>query len=156
MNKNRIGKKRWLLLLFCLYFQIAFSYGGKSKDARSKTETLKQVQSKQKITGMVTYDKMPMEGVTITVKGKNITTFSGTDGKYSIEAESGDALVFSFMGFKTVAVVVDNRSVISVALQEDATTLKEVTVNAGYYTVKEKERTEVFLKLPLKILKDNP
>jgi TonB-dependent SusC/RagA subfamily outer membrane receptor len=36
---------------------------------------------------------------------------------------------------------VNNRSLINITLQEDATTLKEVVINAGYYNTTEKERT---------------
>jgi len=64
-------------------------------------------------------------------------------------------LVFTFIGYKEVAITVDSRSVIAITMVEDATTLKEVTINAGYYTVKEKERTGSIAKIAVKILKSN-
>lgn len=65
-------------------------------------------------------------------------------------------LLFSFTGFKTVEVTVDNRSILDIAMQEDTTALKEVTVNAGYYNVKEKERTGSISKITYKDIEKQP
>jgi len=44
---------------------------------------------------------MPLPGVAITVKGKNMGTSTDMNGNYSINASSTDELIFIFFGFET-------------------------------------------------------
>ena len=60
------------------------------------------------------------------------------------------------MGFKTVTIPVDGRKVINIQLQEDITALQEVRVNAGYYSVKESERTGSIAKITAKDIEKQP
>ncbi|MDX1720813.1 MAG: carboxypeptidase-like regulatory domain-containing protein, partial [Salegentibacter mishustinae] len=54
------------------------------------------------ITGtVVDEDGLPLPGVTVLVKGTNQGTQTDFDGNYSIEANQGDVLVYSFVGMKT-------------------------------------------------------
>ncbi|MGL2965900.1 SusC/RagA family TonB-linked outer membrane protein [Flavobacterium sp. XGLA_31] len=162
MNKNCIGKGRWLFaILLCLYFQIAFSHGSKKQEARNKITFSGQQSAisqttQQQIYGIVSDANGVLPGVTIAIKGTNTSTITDNLGKYSIKANEGDVLVFTFIGYATVAVTVDSRSVYDVTMQEDATTLKEVTVNAGYYKVKDKERTGSIAKITSKELEQQP
>jgi len=110
----------------------------------------------QTITGTVTYNNMPMTGVTITVKGKNTTVLSGEDGKFSIAANGNDILIFEYLGFKTQTVAINNKTNLTVTLEEDINDLKEVTVNAGYYKVKDKERTGSISKITSKDIENQP
>jgi len=115
-----------------------------------------EAQQQITITGKVTFDNMPMAGVTITVKGKTITAISGENGNYSITAEPIDTLIFSYTGFKSVEVPINGRLIINTELQEDVTSLKEVTINAGYYSVKDKERTGSISKITSKDIEQQP
>jgi TonB-linked SusC/RagA family outer membrane protein len=73
----------------------------------------------------------PMPGVSILEKGTNNGTTTDTNGKYSLNvSDEGSILVFSFIGFATQEVTVGARSVVDVALAEDATQLSEVVVTA--------------------------
>ncbi|CAM4145680.1 SusC/RagA family TonB-linked outer membrane protein [Flavobacterium weaverense] len=108
------------------------------------------------ITGTITDGIGPMPGVTITVKGRSTTTISDYTGQYSITASPTDVLVFSFMGFKTVEVVISSQKIVNIQLKEDATALQEVRVNAGYYSVKEKERTGSIAKITAKDIETQP
>ncbi|NDV17679.1 SusC/RagA family TonB-linked outer membrane protein [Muricauda sp. TY007] len=83
----------------------------------------------------------PLAGVNLVVKSKHIGTMSGLDGSFTINADPTDVLVFSMVGFKTLTVPIGGREDILVSLEEDVTVLGEVVLNAGYYTVSEKERT---------------
>lgn len=83
----------------------------------------------------------PLVGVNLVVESKHIGTISGLDGSFSIQASPTDVLVFSMVGFKTLSVPISGREEIEVFLEEDVTALGEVVLNAGYYTVTEKERT---------------
>ncbi|THV57290.1 TonB-dependent receptor [Flagellimonas alvinocaridis] len=56
----------------------------------------------QEVTGTVYDDQnIPLPGVSILLKGTTIGTITDFDGKYTIEASSGDVLVFSYVGFNT-------------------------------------------------------
>lgn len=98
-------------------------------------------QSKQQITGTVTDAAGSLPSVTVIVKGTNTSTVTDEKGNFSITANSTDILVFSFLGYTTQEITVRNQTSIKVILSEDSTQLKEVTINAGYYSVKDKERT---------------
>lgn len=70
------------------------------------------------IRGKVTErDGTPMIGVTIQVKkNKAVGTVTGVDGSYTIRAEKGDILVYSFIGMVTQEVPVGDRTTINVVL----------------------------------------
>lgn len=124
---------------------------------RQKLAPLQKDQSiQQQITGTVSDSNSVLAGVTITIKGKAVSTISDAKGSYSIAAEPNDVLVFSFIGYKEVTVAVTTGSSINITLQEDATSLKEVTVNAGYYKVKDKERTGSIAKITSKDFENQP
>ena len=75
----------------------------------------------------------PMPGVSVKIEGTGTGTISDIDGKYSISASVGNTLVFSFVGMKSEKIIVDNKSVVNVKLEEDAVMLQEV-VSIGYGT----------------------
>jgi len=87
--------------------------------------------SAQSVSGTVidgnTGEALP--GVNVIVKGTTIGTVTDLDGNYTIEANSGDILVFSFVGFKNFESNVDNGQY-NVSIVEDATRLNDVVVTA--------------------------
>ncbi|KUO64963.1 MAG: SusC/RagA family TonB-linked outer membrane protein [Lutibacter sp. BRH_c52] len=108
------------------------------------------------VSGTITDVNGALPGVSITVKGKPSGTVSGLNGKYTIEVASNDIIVFSFLGYKTTIISVDGRSQIDVQLQEDMTALQEVQINAGYYSVKESERTGNISKIASSVIEKQP
>lgn len=114
------------------------------------------LQQQQTITGTITDGTAPLAGVTIKVKGTTSSVVSDFDGKYSITAQTTDILIFSYLGYKTIEITVGNRKTIDVKMVDDTTTLREVTVNAGYYSVKEKERTGSIAKITSKDIEKQP
>ena len=75
-----------------------------------------------------------LPNVSVNVKGKSIGGVTDKNGRYSIRAGSSDILIFSFIGFTTQEVPVQNRNVIDVTLVNASTELGEVVVNVGYGT----------------------
>jgi TonB-linked SusC/RagA family outer membrane protein len=73
---------------------------------------------------------LPLPGATVLVKGTTTGTSSDFDGNYSIKANAGATLVFSFVGYTTQEVKVGSSNTINVTLGEDATSLEEVVVTA--------------------------
>jgi len=73
-------------------------------------------------------------GVTVIEKGTSIGTSTDANGDYKLIVSSGSAtLVFSFIGYTSKEVSVNNQSVINVSLAPDVVTLKEIVVT-GYGT----------------------
>lgn len=95
--------------------------------------------SAKTITGVVTSatDNEPLIGVTVKVEGANSGAITDFDGKYSINANPGQTLVFSYIGFNTKTVKVGAANTINVQLEEDSKSLEEVVV-IGYGTMKKK------------------
>lgn len=78
-------------------------------------------------------DKVPLPGVTVLVKNTTRGVSTDFDGKYEIQAQQGDVLVFSSVGFATQErkVVGGGKTLtINVLLKEDAQELGEVVVTA--------------------------
>lgn len=83
------------------------------------------------VTGTVTdQDGVPLPGVNIVVKGTVRGTQSDFDGNYALQASTGDVLVFSYLGQRTLEKSVGDASTINVQMQEDASQLEEVVVTA--------------------------
>lgn len=94
------------------------------------------------VTGTVSDKSVALPGVSVKVKGKKIATQTNNAGKYSISANEGDVLQFTFLGYVSVEKNVTKQNTIDVVLNEDNTTLKEVNVvNVGYGTQKRRETT---------------
>ncbi|SDM75998.1 SusC/RagA family TonB-linked outer membrane protein [Kriegella aquimaris] len=108
------------------------------------------------ISGTVTdQDGLPLPGVNILVDGTTNGTQTDFDGNYSISGETGQVLLFTFIGQKDVSQTIGSSSTINVQMEEDAQALEEVVVTAfgktqqkkslGYSTVSvtAKDLTEV-------------
>ena len=91
---------------------------------------------KSLVTGKVitAKDGQPLPGVTIIIKNTSIGTVSDVSGEFSIQAQIGDTLVFSFIGLQTRLVKVEKTKLL-VKLHGDQNQLEEVVVS-GYHTVK--------------------
>jgi len=93
------------------------------------------IAQEKKITGVVSDANGPIPGVNVMVKGTKTGVQSDFDGKYVINAKTGDILTFSYMGFKDVSLTVGSGSVLNAKMQEDGKELDEVVVVA-YGTAK--------------------
>lgn len=81
------------------------------------------------VSGTVSDDSGPLPGVTILKKGTTSGTETDFDGNYSIKANVGDVLVFSFVGMETAEKTVGANNRIDVVLSSD-NLLEEVVVTA--------------------------
>jgi len=112
-----------------------------SGDLRSITDLLAEsnvTQQQQKtISGTVTDSGgEPLPGVSIVVKGTTQGTVTNADGEYTLTNVSSDAtLVFSFVGMKTLEVIVGSKTNINVRMEEETIGIEEV-VAVGYGTQK--------------------
>ncbi|MFZ6011485.1 MAG: SusC/RagA family TonB-linked outer membrane protein [Bacteroidota bacterium] len=83
------------------------------------------------VSGQVIENGNPLPGVSILEKGTTSGTATDSQGKYSLVVTSPSAvIVFSFIGYKTQEVTVNNQTQIDVDMVEDVTSLNEVVVTA--------------------------
>ena len=93
-------------------------------------------------TGTVT-DKanaMPLPGVNVIIKGTARGTSTDFDGKYSIDVNNGEILVFSYVGYTTQEIEFTGQTTIDVAIEEDAAQLDEVVL-IGYGSTTKQDAT---------------
>jgi TonB-linked SusC/RagA family outer membrane protein len=86
------------------------------------------------ITGTVTSaaDNLTIPGATVRIKGTTTAVSTDNNGKYSINAATGQVLVYSFIGNTTAERTVGDQSVIDVILQTDVRSLQEVSITTGF------------------------
>jgi Ca-activated chloride channel family protein len=98
------------------------------------------------ITGKVTSadDGSALPGVNVMIKGTNTGVVTNSGGRYSIEAHTGNVLVFSFIGLITQEVKIATSNTINVSMQTDVTQLSEIVVSG--YTPKREMRNRGALK----------
>ena len=85
------------------------------------------------VSGTVSDESGSLPGVSVIIKGSTKGTETDFDGKYSIQAKTGDVLVFRYLGYKASERTVGSSNVINVKLAEDANVLDEIVV-VGYGT----------------------
>lgn len=88
-------------------------------------------QESNRITGkVIDQDSKPMPGVTITILGTTRGVITDNDGTYSIEAQSSDKLIFTFIGMQSQIVDIGNQKIINVRLEQKTEELEDVTIIA--------------------------
>jgi TonB-linked SusC/RagA family outer membrane protein len=108
------------------------------------------------ITGKVSSENgEPLSGVSVLIKGTSKGTSTNQAGTYSVNAETGETLVFSIVGYKPVSIKVGQETVINVQLQADIANLNEVVV-VGYGTQKRSTLTGSVSSVTGKTLNELP
>ena len=94
------------------------------------------------VTGFVTssLDGMQLPGVNVMEKGTSNGVVTGLDGDYTINVSAEAVLVFSYVGFKTQEVIVNNKTKIDVQLDEDMESLDDIVL-VGYGSQRKEDIT---------------
>lgn len=96
--------------------------------------------AQQNIVGTVTdTNGNPLPAVSVVVQGTADGVSTDFDGQFSLQAQFGESLVFSSLGFQTQVIEI-NRANIDITLLESTSELDEVVV-IGYGSVSKKEAT---------------
>jgi TonB-dependent starch-binding outer membrane protein SusC len=74
---------------------------------------------------------MPLPGATVLIKGTTTGASTDFDGKYSISANAGDVLTFSYVGYADQNITIGSSNTIDVTLDLDSS-LEEVIIEAAY------------------------
>jgi TonB-linked SusC/RagA family outer membrane protein len=104
-------------------------------------------QESQNITGTIYDAGGGIPGVVVKIKGTNIFTLTNEFGHFEINAKKGDILIFSYPDYETVEIKITDQTEINLELFPAVTQLEEAVINAGYYTVKDKEKTGSIYKV---------
>ena len=126
------------------------------KNAESINSNLTLSQQNNGVKGkIVDPEGSPLPGVTIIIKGTTTGTISDLNGEYQLTAGSGDVLVFSFIGLKTVEITVGNQSIINVSMEADIIGIDEV-VAIGYGTQRREDLTGSIVSGDMEAVKEQP
>ncbi len=85
---------------------------------------------------------LSLPGVNVVVEGTNNTTVTDFDGNFQLTGLTrGQRIIFSYVGFREIAVEYTNQSTLSIMMEEDANQLSEVVIQIGYGTVRREDAT---------------
>jgi len=119
-----------------LYFLAILLFGGVSLMAQSP------------VTGTVVSkdSKETLPGVTILIKGTAQGTTTNIDGKFSLNANLNDSLVFSYIGYQSKVVPLNGAAKLDILLEVDTKQLDELVV-VGYGVQKKSDVTGALVSL---------
>jgi TonB-linked SusC/RagA family outer membrane protein len=94
------------------------------------------------VSGIVTdgADKTPLPGVGVLVKGTQTGTTTDASGRYALNVPANATLVFSYIGYTTREVALNDQTTVNIALAETAQDLEAVVV-VGYGTQRRRDLT---------------
>jgi TonB-linked SusC/RagA family outer membrane protein len=107
------------------------------------------------IEGTVRDEKEPLAGVNVIVKQTAAGALTNALGHFSLRAAKGDTLVFSFTGYQTQELVVDNRSNYSITLINQAREMENVVV-IGYGSKKKEFLTGAVSTVNAEVFQSRP
>lgn len=82
----------------------------------------------------------PLIGATVQVKGTSTGSITDFDGNYTIKANKGAVITFSYIGYKTQEIKFTGQPTVNIKMVPDNQTLDEVVV-VGYGTMKRSDLT---------------
>ncbi|MBD3906890.1 SusC/RagA family TonB-linked outer membrane protein [Chryseobacterium sp. Ch-15] len=122
------------------------------------------------VTGIVSVNNKPLSGASVSQSGSDQTSVTGSSGSYQfLVTGENPVLVFRHPEYAELKVPLGTRSVVDVGMTkigedtediEDSAKVKGieevVLVNAGYYKVKDKERTGSIARISAKDIENQP
>lgn len=129
-KNNRIATMAILVLLFVIQATALV--------ANNPTDRVEK-RLVQKLSGTISDEKgAGLPGVSVVKKGTTTGVTTDLDGKYAININSGDVLVFSFVGYTTQEIGITTQTTLDLRLEPDAKSLGEVVVT-GYGNQKKRD-----------------
>lgn len=137
MKKSKIRKG---ILFVCLLFISIISYA-----------------QKRTITGLVVdNNKEPLIGLSVVIEGTGTGVLTNLDGYYSISAEKGNVLLFSYVGMKTIKVIVSDQSTVNITMEEDDATVLSDLIVIGYGSAKKRDLAGSIVSINADDIKNRP
>lgn len=128
----------------------------KKKDESILGRMMNLVSLAVNVSGVITDENGPLQGVSVTVKDRNLATTTDEKGNFSINGlKEDDIILFTFVGYKTQEVIVKNIRYFKIRMEKDITGLDQVVVVA-YGTSKKKDLTGSVSSVNGKDIQDVP
>lgn len=109
------------------------------------------------VTGKVTVNNQPLSGVSVSQEGSDQTAVTTIQGSYQLLITGENPiLIFRHPEYAEQRISANNQSVINLTLDQKVKGIEEVVINAGYYKVKDKERTGSIAKISAKDIENQP
>lgn len=115
------------------------------------------VEQPRAISGRVTDSSgQALPGVTVAIKGKTTGTITDSNGNYALANVPADAILqFSFVGMKTMEILISGKTMIDVKMKEETIGIEEV-VAVGYVTQKRENISSSVSTIKSNSLGDRP
>ena len=138
-NRLKFDLRMRLTLLLVIIFTIQINAEAGSLHSNNSLDVKNVAMQEVTITGTVTDEAgTPLPGASVQIKGKLKGVSTDFDGNYTIKVSNEDKiLVFSYVGFVTQIVLINDRKTIDITFATDSTNLEEVII-VGYGTQKRK------------------
>ncbi|MBE9576308.1 VWA domain-containing protein [Flavobacterium proteolyticum] len=94
--------------------------------------------TKVTITGVVSDELGPIAGVNIHIQGSKTKTSTDFDGRYKIEANENEILVFSYTGKKTQKITIKKNLIVNVLMEDELVNGRDVEI-VGAVGIKKKQ-----------------
>jgi TonB-linked SusC/RagA family outer membrane protein len=109
------------------------------------------------ISGTVTSSNKPLSGVIISQEGSDQVTITANNGTYTIKVSAENPiLLFRHPDYAEEKFNVTNQTVVNISLEQKVKGIEEVILNAGYYKVKDRERTGSIARVSAKEIENQP
>ena len=98
------------------------------------------VSNAQSITGNVTDESgVPLPGANVIIEGTSTGVSTDFDGNFQIQAEAGQVLQISYIGYTTLNVTVADQDTINVSLQPSNELEEVIVTSLGFTVVKDQQ-----------------
>lgn len=111
------------------------------------------------VTGTVTVgeNQSPLSGVVVSQEGSDQVTLTNSKGIYQLEITGENpSVIFRHPEYAEKKIALGGRTIINLELDQKEQSIEEVVVNAGYYKVKDKERTGSIARVSAKEIENQP
>ncbi|NML56768.1 SusC/RagA family TonB-linked outer membrane protein [Chryseobacterium cheonjiense] len=111
------------------------------------------------VTGTVTVgeDESPLSGVVVSQEGSDQVTLTNSKGIYQLEITGENpSIIFRHPEYADKKIALDGRTIVNLKLDRKEQSIEEVVVNAGYYIVRDKERTGSIVRVSSKEIENQP
>ncbi|MET3536813.1 MULTISPECIES: SusC/RagA family TonB-linked outer membrane protein [Chryseobacterium] len=108
------------------------------------------------ITGTVTENNQPLKGVSVFQEGSNEVAVTNASGVYRVQVSGENPIIiYRHPDYPERKITLGSRITVNISLGKEKE-IEEVVLNAGYYKVKDKERTGSIAKISAKDIENQP
>ncbi len=158
-KKNR--KQQWYIISFSIILSLFYStytVANYSKVPIRRGTSHRTTFQDTPVEGKIT-DKdtgQPLPGASIKIKGTSAGAVTDAAGHFSLNTPPDGILIINSLGYKSIEVPVNKRTIINLSLESSAKNLEEVVVNVGYTSQKKRLLTSAVSTLNTKDLNNIP